>query len=253
MLSRPRKPPSKMLLPSRSTLLTHQAKLISSLWKQRSRKSRSRLAASGCGPCCRRARPPRRGPAGSGRRTPTRRPGSGRWDAGTARTAGPRAGPWRTRASTRANDDSVERQVPGGEPGILPLVGHGHHPHRVQVPPVLVADVPPRRGRRPVGIVAVEPDVDVEEVDFACVQSSPASAWRWIIALVVGRLRGLDRRVELVGLASRRWAIRSSTSASGSARSGTSRQPEAEDDASRPAGRVEPIVNGGLGADLRRG
>ena len=32
-----------MLFPSRSTLLTHQAKLIRSLWKQRSRKSRSAL------------------------------------------------------------------------------------------------------------------------------------------------------------------------------------------------------------------
>ena len=36
--------------------------------------------------------------------------------------------------------DAVERQVPGGEPGILPLVGDRHHPQRVQVPPVLVPD-----------------------------------------------------------------------------------------------------------------
>ncbi len=41
MLSSPRKPPSKMLLPSRSTLFTHHAKLIRSLWKQRSRNARS--------------------------------------------------------------------------------------------------------------------------------------------------------------------------------------------------------------------
>ena len=43
MLSRPRKPPSKTLLPSRSTLFTHQAKLMSSLWKHFSRNSRSAL------------------------------------------------------------------------------------------------------------------------------------------------------------------------------------------------------------------
>ena len=41
MLSRPRKPPWKMLLPSASLRLTHQVKLSSSLWKTRSRKARS--------------------------------------------------------------------------------------------------------------------------------------------------------------------------------------------------------------------
>ena len=41
MLSRPRKPPSKTLWPSASTRLTHQAKLMSSLWKHFSRNFRS--------------------------------------------------------------------------------------------------------------------------------------------------------------------------------------------------------------------
>src|SRR5215470_9507730 len=41
MLSSPRKPPSKRLFPSLSILFTHQAKLIRSLWKQRSRNRRS--------------------------------------------------------------------------------------------------------------------------------------------------------------------------------------------------------------------
>ena len=41
MLSRPRKPPSNRLLPSASLRFTHQVKLSSSLWKTRSRKSRS--------------------------------------------------------------------------------------------------------------------------------------------------------------------------------------------------------------------
>ncbi len=41
MLSRPRKPPPKRLLPSGSSRLSHQVKLSSSFWKTRSRKSRS--------------------------------------------------------------------------------------------------------------------------------------------------------------------------------------------------------------------
>ena len=41
MLSRPRKPPWKTLLPSASLRFTHQVKLSISLWKTRSRKSRS--------------------------------------------------------------------------------------------------------------------------------------------------------------------------------------------------------------------
>jgi hypothetical protein len=41
MLSSPRKPPLKTLLPSASSRLSHQVKLISSLWKIRSRNFRS--------------------------------------------------------------------------------------------------------------------------------------------------------------------------------------------------------------------
>ena len=43
MLSRPRKPPSKMLLPSSSLRLTHHVKFSSSLWNTRSRNARSPL------------------------------------------------------------------------------------------------------------------------------------------------------------------------------------------------------------------
>ena len=41
MLSSPRKPPSKTLLPWKSLRLTHQVKFSSSFWKARSRNSRS--------------------------------------------------------------------------------------------------------------------------------------------------------------------------------------------------------------------
>mmetsp|Transcript_9252 Transcript_9252/g.28846 ORF Transcript_9252/g.28846 Transcript_9252/m.28846 type:complete len:227 (-) Transcript_9252:435-1115(-) len=47
MLSKPRKPPWKMLRPSASLRLTHQVKLIMSLWKTSSRKLRSPGP-----PCC---------------------------------------------------------------------------------------------------------------------------------------------------------------------------------------------------------
>ncbi len=41
MLSSPRNPPSKTLFPSASLRLTHHVKLRSSLWKTRSRNSKS--------------------------------------------------------------------------------------------------------------------------------------------------------------------------------------------------------------------
>mmetsp|Transcript_141771 Transcript_141771/g.440775 ORF Transcript_141771/g.440775 Transcript_141771/m.440775 type:complete len:221 (-) Transcript_141771:379-1041(-) len=44
MLSRPRKPPWKMLRPSASLRLTHQVKFIMSLWKTSSKKPRSPLS-----------------------------------------------------------------------------------------------------------------------------------------------------------------------------------------------------------------
>ena len=44
MLSRPRKPPSKMLLPSASLRFTHHVKLMRSFWNAPSRKTRSRPA-----------------------------------------------------------------------------------------------------------------------------------------------------------------------------------------------------------------
>ena len=55
MLSSPRKPPSKILSPRASSRLTHQVKLISSLWKTRARKSKSDAAVDAKdrqrGPC----------------------------------------------------------------------------------------------------------------------------------------------------------------------------------------------------------
>ena len=48
MLSSPRKPPSKTLLPERSLRFTHQVKLSTSLWKARSSHSRSPWPRRAC-------------------------------------------------------------------------------------------------------------------------------------------------------------------------------------------------------------
>jgi hypothetical protein len=48
MLSRPRKPPWKMLLPSESARLTHQVKWSSSLWNMVSRNTRSPAPVARC-------------------------------------------------------------------------------------------------------------------------------------------------------------------------------------------------------------
>ena len=56
--------PGRRCLPSASLRLTHQVKLSSSLWKTRSRNARSRVAAALRARSCRRARRPRRAPAG---------------------------------------------------------------------------------------------------------------------------------------------------------------------------------------------
>ena len=168
-----------MLFPSRSTLLIHQAKLISSLWKQRSRKSRSAL--------------PDADPVHVV--DPPDRPGvDRRVEVGELPLVGgdlavgmlellEQQDPELLLGVLRIDQgegDALEGQVPGGEPGVLPLVGHGHHPHRVEVPPVLVADLAARLGGGGIGVVAVEPDVRRRRGSICLVQSSPANAWRWI-------------------------------------------------------------------------
>ena len=135
MLSRPRKPPSKTLLPSASSRLTHQVKLISSLWKIRSRKSKSRDAVDLEHPQ-RRPRVHRRVDVGE---VPLVR---GQL---AARVHVPLAaqqdqlalGERRVDVGER---DGVEREVPRGVPGVLPRVGHRDHVAVVEVAPAAVAD-----------------------------------------------------------------------------------------------------------------
>ena len=94
---------------------------------------------------------------------------------------------------------ALEREVPRGEPRVLPLVGHRHHPHRVQVAPVAVADRAPRRRRRLRRVVAVEPARDVEEVALLAPQQ-PRQRAALHEPLVGGGLARGQPGVERVGL-----------------------------------------------------
>ena len=57
--------------------------------------------------------------------------------------------------------DGVEPEVPGGEPRVLPRVGHREHVERVEVAPAAVAAVPVGLRRRRLAGVAVEPAAHV--------------------------------------------------------------------------------------------
>ena len=67
---------------------------------------------------------------------------------------------------------AVKAQVPGGEPGVLPLVGHRHDVEGVEVAPPGVAAQPPpgRRGR--LGGIAVQPPGHVEVVELLAPQQA---------------------------------------------------------------------------------
>ncbi len=95
---------------------------------------------------------------------------------------------------------AVERQVPGGEPGVLPLVGHRDHVARDHVEPLGVAHVRVGGARAPrVHAVLAQPAVHVVLV----VLLAPQQAGERLAhdERLVGREhRRDDGRVELVGL-----------------------------------------------------
>jgi hypothetical protein len=68
--------------------------------------------------------------------------------------------------------DAMERVFPGGEPWILPVVGHRQDLGGVEVAPVAVAAVQSARWRRRLGWVAVEPPRDVVVVELLVPGSS---------------------------------------------------------------------------------
>ena len=142
----------------------------------------------------------------------------------------------------------VKSEIPCGEPRVLPLVGHRHHPHRVQIPPVNIAVPAMGFGWRPVRIVAVHPDVDVVKVNLLA-PNHPRECLALDAALVFGRLRRMDRRVELVRLR----ASRGDDSIDVRERVGELTVGEAEPDDDRPSGRDVHgrVVEARLGSDIR--
>ncbi len=95
--------------------------------------------------------------------------------------------------------DRVEAEVPGGEPRVLPRVRHREHVERVEVPPVAVAAVLARLGRRRLAGVAVEPAADVVRVHLLAPDEPGARLAQDPHRLGVGAVRR-ERLVELVGV-----------------------------------------------------
>ncbi len=199
MLSSPRKPPWKMLLPSASLRLTHQSKFSSSLWKTRSRNARSPLPVFACARSGRRAARPRRARAGSRRRSSTRRRGSGRWGACTTRAASARAGPWRTArpratATTQWNARSHAAYHGNSQVSGIERTSALKTWRQSLLRPVLAGG-----GRGRLQGVAVEPAPHVVLVELLGPEHSGEGLPHDVL-LVVRQSRGNDRGVELVGL-----------------------------------------------------
>ncbi len=93
----------------------------------------------------------------------------------------------------------VKRQVPGREPGILPLVGHRDDVAGEDIGPVAVAPAQPLGRRRRVIRVALQPVLDDVMVELLRPEEAGVGLPRDPARLGVGRSR--QRRVELVRLA----------------------------------------------------
>ena len=169
-MSRPRNPPSKMFRPCWSLRFTHQVKFSSSLWKTRSRKAVSPT-------------PPfqlpvvfvdaQRRPCLHRRIDVAERPLIGRQLA--IRMHHPDLAEQQQLALgefgiDQRQADAVEAEVPGGEPGIFPLVGHRDDVGRVEMPPGAVAAGLACIRRRRLAGVAVQPFRHVEIVELLAPQ-----------------------------------------------------------------------------------
>ena len=93
---------------------------------------------------------------------------------------------------------ALKCQVPGREPGKLPLVRHGKNAHRIQVTPVNVAHVFARLGRREFRVVAFQPAIHVPQINLLAPEHSCQGLA--LNEFLVGSSRwGMHRGVELVG------------------------------------------------------
>ena len=169
MLSRPRKPPSNRFLPSRSLRLSHQLKLKSSFWKMRLRNG---MASGPSGLAVEAV--VEQGRPGVHRRVDVAEvPFVRRKLAVGMLVAVAQHQIQLTGGEVRIDDGQgrrVEGQVPGGEPRVLPLVGHRDDVRVVHVEPVPVADAVARR----LGIDALGPQplLDVVQVGLLAPQQA---------------------------------------------------------------------------------
>ena len=189
MLSSPRNPPSNTFEPSRSSRFTHQVKLTSSLSNTRLEEGDVLAAVD--------REHLERGPGLDRRVDVVERPLVGRERA--VRMLEPLAaeqdqlvlGEGRVDARER---DAVEGEVPGGEPRVLPLVGHRHDVEGVKGAPARVPPVQPGVGRFRLAGVAVEPAGDVVGVELLAPEH-PGQRLPEHERLVLGRSRrGSGRR-----------------------------------------------------------
>ncbi len=95
--------------------------------------------------------------------------------------------------------NAVERQVPGGVPRVLPLVGHGHDVVVEHVEPRLVAAPPPGRRSQRVEVALTQPAVHVEVIALLGPQH-PRQGLAHDRLRVIGHRRRRDGLVELVRL-----------------------------------------------------
>ena len=148
---------------------------------------------------------------------------------------------------------AVERQVPGREPRVLPLVGHRDDVGCAEVDPVVVAPTLPARGRRGLGRVALQPSTDVVVVELLRPQEAGERLALYAPLVLVEACR-LEFAVELVGVGK--------TGLDGSVhlgekiggrrrgRTGMAREAHAQHGGSATGDR-ERVVRGRLGAALR--
>ena len=194
MLSRPRNPPLKTLLPSASSLFSHQVKLTSSFWKMRSRNSRSRAAVDAVD-ADRSHHVHRRidvveVPLVRGQRA--------------VRMLEPLAQQHeelvlRERRVEMRPRDRVEPEIPRREPRVLPRIRHREHVEGVEVAPVAVAAVLASLGRRQLARITVEPAAHVVRVDLLAPDETGAGLAQ-DLHLLRRRPGGRERAVELVGV-----------------------------------------------------
>ena len=245
MLSRPRKPPSNRLLPSASSRLTHQVKLTSSLSKSRLRKSRSR--------------PPidrehlERGPRLHRRVDVAEVPFVGRERAVRVLEPFPAQqdelvlGEGRVQVGER---HAVKAQVPGGEPGVLPLVRHRHDVEGVEVAATGCCGPAAARRRGRLGGIAVQPPGHVEVVELLAPQQAREGLahHHGLVGAGTGRGQARRRTRRLPPVAdpeSDRTAPRAGPIVAGLPRPGPQAQPQLGGGARREG---QPVPEGAFGA-----